>query len=566
MLAITEHKSTSSRSRPSLSGRQRDILALLAEGKSNKEIADELAIGYGTVKQHLFVLFRKLNVTNRAKAVLVATQLMKGMSPEDLAKDAKKSKGRNVDGAQYVWRLVTAVSVFVPDTSLSSPGEIALRDQYLSALKEEAVNLVDALDGKFLSLPYGGMLAWFGHPVAHLDDADRAVFLAQHLQNWSKDFYQKHPDPSEQSLQKFVGIGVASHPEVVADKAPELFGADAFRMAAMLARYSSGVGRPFADGLTQKLAPLCVPWLAVKSNNQDLLAQKVRLGKVAAIGSDELSLPEVAKRFGGLPFLAPIFQTVNDGVAQWLSVESWPPNSATLLIDVIGNLAKSRGYQTLRLRTPSQNRRDRFLTSFSIQSETGLDEEFRIEDSASTSGGERLAAILAAHSQRQPLVIQLYGLKALEAFKLVLGDRGIDRLASRQILIVAANLQETGTPQTSVRLLGPRPVQMPFSRVFTLAMPVIDAFPEGIRVDLRAMLDSLSDPSRAFVMKYAQNSEVEIEEVFTVLAMPHHQSQACLQELTAIGLLNTKTGGGFEFRDRSTLEAIQRLSVSLAAG
>ena len=565
MLVTAEHKSAS-KPRTSLSGRQRDILALLAEGKSNKEIADELSIGYGTVKQHLFVLFRKLNVTNRAKAVLVAAQLMKGVSPEELTNSTKKSKGRNTEGAHYVWRLVTSVSVFVPDTSLSSPGEIALRDQYLSALKEEAVNLVDALDGKFLSLPYGGMLAWFGHPVAHLDDADRAVYLAQHLQNWSKDFFENHPDSSEKSLQKFIGIGVASHPEVVADRATELFGADAFRMAAMLARYSSGVGRPFADGLTQKLAPLCVPWLEVKSNNQELVAQKARLGKVAAIGGTQLSLPEVAKRFGGLPFLTPIFQTVDDGVAQWLSVESWPPNSATLLIDVIGNLAKSRGYQTLRLRTPSQQRRDRFLTSFSIQSEMGLDEDFRIEDSASTSGGERLAAILAAHSQRQPLVIQLYGLKALDAFKLVLGDRGLDRLASRPILIVAANLRDSGSPQTTVRLLGPRPVQMPFSRVFTLEMPVVDAIPEGIRVDLRAMLDSISESSRAFVMEYAKHPEIEIEGVFEVLAMPHHQSQACLQELTAIGLLNTKAGGGFEFRDASTLEAIQRLSVSLALG
>jgi len=99
-----------------------------------------------------------------------------------------------------------------------------------------------------------------------------------------------------------------------------------------------------------------------------------------------------------------------------------------------------------------------------------------------------------------------------------------------------------------------------------LEMPVVDTIPEGIRVDLRAMLDSISEPSRVFVMEYAKHPEVEIEGVFEALAMPHHQSQTCLQELTAIGLLNTKAGGGFEFRDGSTLEAIQRLSVSLAAG
>ena len=62
----------------SLSVRQQQILELLAQGKSNKEIASELDIEYGTVKQHLFVLFRKLNVSSRAKAALIAANLLKG--------------------------------------------------------------------------------------------------------------------------------------------------------------------------------------------------------------------------------------------------------------------------------------------------------------------------------------------------------------------------------------------------------------------------------------------------------------------------------------------------------
>ena len=39
-----------------LTPRQEQILSLLTEGKSNKEIAEELGIQQGTVKQHLFVL------------------------------------------------------------------------------------------------------------------------------------------------------------------------------------------------------------------------------------------------------------------------------------------------------------------------------------------------------------------------------------------------------------------------------------------------------------------------------------------------------------------------------
>jgi len=53
---------------PELSQRQLQILKLLQAGKVNKEVAQELGIGLGTVKQHLVAIFKKLNVSNRAMA------------------------------------------------------------------------------------------------------------------------------------------------------------------------------------------------------------------------------------------------------------------------------------------------------------------------------------------------------------------------------------------------------------------------------------------------------------------------------------------------------------------
>ena len=52
-----------------LSPRQEEILNLLMAGKANKDIADALGIGIGTVKQHVVALFKKLQVSNRAMAV-----------------------------------------------------------------------------------------------------------------------------------------------------------------------------------------------------------------------------------------------------------------------------------------------------------------------------------------------------------------------------------------------------------------------------------------------------------------------------------------------------------------
>ncbi|MDD5028103.1 MAG: LuxR C-terminal-related transcriptional regulator [Rhodoferax sp.] len=53
---------------PELTPRQQQILKLLQQGKVNKEVARELDIGLGTVKQHIVAIFRKLKVTNRTAA------------------------------------------------------------------------------------------------------------------------------------------------------------------------------------------------------------------------------------------------------------------------------------------------------------------------------------------------------------------------------------------------------------------------------------------------------------------------------------------------------------------
>ena len=52
-----------------LSGRELEVLQLLAEGLSNKEIADRLFVAPGTIKQHLKNISRKLDVNGRMQAV-----------------------------------------------------------------------------------------------------------------------------------------------------------------------------------------------------------------------------------------------------------------------------------------------------------------------------------------------------------------------------------------------------------------------------------------------------------------------------------------------------------------
>lgn len=60
-----------------LSDREIEVLQYVAEGKSNKEIADQLVISEKTVKAHLRSIFRKLEVGDRAQAV--AHAMRKGL-------------------------------------------------------------------------------------------------------------------------------------------------------------------------------------------------------------------------------------------------------------------------------------------------------------------------------------------------------------------------------------------------------------------------------------------------------------------------------------------------------
>ena len=57
-----------------LSKRELQVLEGLTQGKSNKEVARDLDVQEPTVKLHVKTLFRKLNVTNRTQAALIAKE------------------------------------------------------------------------------------------------------------------------------------------------------------------------------------------------------------------------------------------------------------------------------------------------------------------------------------------------------------------------------------------------------------------------------------------------------------------------------------------------------------
>jgi DNA-binding NarL/FixJ family response regulator len=60
---------------PMFSEREREVLALIAAGSTNREIAEQLYLSPHTVKEHTSALYRKLHARNRAEAVQRAQRI-----------------------------------------------------------------------------------------------------------------------------------------------------------------------------------------------------------------------------------------------------------------------------------------------------------------------------------------------------------------------------------------------------------------------------------------------------------------------------------------------------------
>lgn len=69
LVTIFREKERESEKLEILSNRENEILQLLAKGLLYKEIADQLAISIGTVRQHIHKIYDKLHVQNRTEAI-----------------------------------------------------------------------------------------------------------------------------------------------------------------------------------------------------------------------------------------------------------------------------------------------------------------------------------------------------------------------------------------------------------------------------------------------------------------------------------------------------------------
>jgi DNA-binding CsgD family transcriptional regulator len=537
----------------SLTARQLQVIDLVAQGFSNKEIANELRISEGTVKQHIFAIFRLLKVSSRAKLV-IANKRFNAASKQNPGKSLASSKQKFA----YSWRLIVAVVVAIPDTLPLDPIEVINRMSHLDRLRLVIEEMAFALDASSMLLPDGGLLVWFGHPTSHIDDVDRAALLVQAIRSHLE---------LDRTQKLNIGLGISTHAEIVPSDTTRLTSARAFGDALSLAKQSSQLSLSLANTLTERLCSASIPWLelrpAVSAGNRH--ADKVIKSSesIYAIAHRQ-SAPQKSSQWGDLSFLKEVFESVNAGVAQWICVESWPPSLANSLVDGIGLRASQDGFTSLKLYIPSVKRKDLVLNSLLAQLEMAST-QYDLSSNKSDSTLDKFLSSLWKIATNAPVVLQVFGIQSLQALKSVLTDRGIDRLVGLRVLVVVTNLQDVQKPQTSIRILGPRPDNVVFTRIHTMIEPQLNLVPEGVMVDIQAMVDDLSPAARELIFAAAQSPGQAFNELFPQLNLPRPVVQGALQELASLGLILPRDDHFFDFRDTLTASAISQLNKSAIA-
>lgn len=74
LIAIVDRDSSTARSFPDLTDREHEVLELMAQGRANPDIAHRLGISDKTVRNHVSIIFAKLEVMGRPQAIVRARE------------------------------------------------------------------------------------------------------------------------------------------------------------------------------------------------------------------------------------------------------------------------------------------------------------------------------------------------------------------------------------------------------------------------------------------------------------------------------------------------------------
>lgn len=535
-----------------LTVRQQQLLGLLAEGCSNKEIARKFCVTEGTVKQHLVILYRKLAVSNRNRAALIGQRLVREGALQRISTSSMQGSA-----SPYQWRFINAIALTLPMPEVSNAAKMRDRDLALDLLHDRFGKLVEALEGVSMTTPCGGILAWFGHPRAHADDADRVVQLA-----YLAHTLRRNAQNLQSGLSQ-LGIGVAGQNEMVRETSDTLYGAQVFPLAIALAERSRKIAMALCTGLTAQLGHLPVRWTKLPSNllsrqtvdTSGLDAPYVGLVDAGA-GADLL-----AKPWGGMPFFSGLCKSVCSGKPEWVGANTEQLFGLGYLFAALSAIASSTGMWVLDLRMPRLDVRDSILRSLFLQLEDAAELPSDHSPGVESTAGERLSRLIGMMANRRPLCLIVHGQNSLDMFRQLLTEQGIQSLQNSP-LIVIGHLEEDLRGRAVIKTLGPRGIGLPFNRSYELVVPQLANQKQGFVIGIRALLDRLSPLAREILVESAHQPADNASEIILDSGSPIHEVQNALSELQLMGLIVPHGAKSYVFKD----ERVPGIICSLDAG
>lgn len=512
-----------------LSERQQQLLSLLSQGKSNKEIAFDLHITEGTVKQHLFALYRKLGVTNRTKAILRIAEINDQQLGQPLRFHNRTPASDTTADPSYLWKLITAVVVQPLTAPDKTPTSIARFDQSLGQLRRQVEHLARLLDCHLLFAPGGAVLACFGSPISHLDDSARALHFARLVA-------QSHQQ-SDGGLD--IGIGVATAAEIVQESNLPPIHAESFKLAQQLANGAHG-GEIRASEVACRLAGPLFSSSPLPENKTSPLVG-ARLVHVV-----QETAPAILAERNPLPFIAEVITRFGKlRQAEWISVESWPPSAGVRLMDAISVHCEAAGLPVLRLRLPTAKNHAQLAASVSAQINLQTGQPPASMNRAANLRPELpVLGALQTLAQHGPHVICVYGINSLNQLMETLELHGLHDLAPCPLLFVGMRIHEDASAYVAARMLGGNPAAPSHNRIFKLGLGTRPIAPNELDADLLTLLDLLSPSARQWARTIATEGHVQQSAV-----------GAHARELLSCGLFQ-ELGGVIHCRDDKTRHAL----------
>jgi DNA-binding CsgD family transcriptional regulator len=516
--------------------RQKQILHLLSLGKSNKEIAYELNLSEGTIKQHLYTLYKKLGVTSRSKAIIVATKIISEFQAEEGAPQKPSSVLEKELPSTYIWRLISAVAVYPHPGILKTPGAVADFDGAMNQIHCQAKLLTDALDGHLTILPGVGFIACFGVPKAHLDDSARAMTFASQMREWS---INKKMCP--------ISMGISTAPEVVADLTNTIYRAESFEMAARYA-VEAPPYRIIANEISCRLAGPLQKYSRPKHDVKE--ARAIR----EVLLAEKIDVHSLAKK-SPLPFMAEMLLKNNTKEAHWVKVTGWPPHHIQRLQDTIAIHLESSGINTFRLRLPScssdietmgKSIFEQINIQTQLQNRSGRNE---VLNRSFHSNSAKIVSALKTLSIRGPIALVNYGINTHLNLIQILGTKAIEDLSKCPIIFVNAELNDDDISHVKVTILGSKPGIPGKYKSYQLPLPKPILNPNGIHSDLATLIDNLSPEAHKIIQLIVTQGSIKAMGISQFLG-----------EVMATGLFSV-IDGVLQCRDQTTVDALTSLYV-----